>query len=174
VSILNIHICIYMANTFGHLKNIVTKIKRQPARMAWQPCPAALQALKPPVIGRCTCSIVYFYRPTRRPAPYCKFLPAINKTFHCDFEPLAYVQIDSALWTGVRTEKKIGFFFVKCWLLYSKQTNTLSPSPKGFQSPKFSDSDSDVRKALLECQLNWNKLRFEPAGRGRSVIWKAL
>jgi hypothetical protein len=22
-----------------------------------------------------------------------------------------------------------------------KQTNTLSPSPKGFQSPKFSDSD---------------------------------
>jgi hypothetical protein len=33
-----------------------------------------------------------------------------------------------------------------------KQTNTLSPSPKGFQSPKFldsdSDSDSDVRKAL--------------------------
>jgi hypothetical protein len=34
-----------------------------------------------------------------------------------------------------------------------KQTNTLSPSPKGFQSPKFSeksaDSDSDVRKALV-------------------------
>jgi hypothetical protein len=30
-----------------------------------------------------------------------------------------------------------------------KQTNTLSPSPKGFQSPKFSDSDSDVRKALI-------------------------
>jgi hypothetical protein len=29
-----------------------------------------------------------------------------------------------------------------------KLTNTLSPSPKGFQSPKFSDSDSDVRKAL--------------------------
>jgi hypothetical protein len=29
-----------------------------------------------------------------------------------------------------------------------KQTNMLSPSPKGFQSPKFSDSDSDVRKAL--------------------------
>jgi hypothetical protein len=39
-----------------------------------------------------------------------------------------------------------------------KQTNTLSPSPKGFQRPKFrtrtseksadSDSDSDVRKAL--------------------------
>jgi hypothetical protein len=41
-----------------------------------------------------------------------------------------------------------------------KQTNTLSPSPKGFQSPNFSDSDwtseksadsdsdSDVRKAL--------------------------
>jgi hypothetical protein len=27
-----------------------------------------------------------------------------------------------------------------------KQTNTLSPSPKGFQSPKFSDSDfSKVR-----------------------------
>jgi hypothetical protein len=43
-----------------------------------------------------------------------------------------------------------------------KQTNTLSPSPKCFQSPKFSDSDfrevqksadsdSDVRKALLHC-----------------------
>jgi hypothetical protein len=38
-----------------------------------------------------------------------------------------------------------------------KQTNTLSPSPKGFQSPKFSDSDfrevadsdSDVWKALV-------------------------
>jgi hypothetical protein len=34
-----------------------------------------------------------------------------------------------------------------------KQTNTLSPSPKGFQSPtltseKSADSDSDVRKAL--------------------------
>jgi hypothetical protein len=27
-----------------------------------------------------------------------------------------------------------------------KQTNTLSPNPKGFQSPKF--SDSDVQKAL--------------------------
>jgi hypothetical protein len=32
----------------------------------------------------------------------------------------------------------------------NKQTNTLSPSPKGFQSPKFSDSDSDVRKALAK------------------------
>jgi hypothetical protein len=40
-----------------------------------------------------------------------------------------------------------------------KQTNTLSPSPKGFQSPKFSDSDfrevrdsdMDVQKALLYC-----------------------
>jgi hypothetical protein len=42
-----------------------------------------------------------------------------------------------------------------------KQTNTLSPSPKGFQSPKFSDSDfrevldldSDVRKALVKIIL---------------------
>jgi hypothetical protein len=36
-----------------------------------------------------------------------------------------------------------------------KQTNTLSPSPKSFQSPsprtseKSADSDSDVRKALV-------------------------
>jgi hypothetical protein len=59
-------------------------------------------------------------------------------------------------------KKKLIFF---CEMLTSlqykcvnKQTNTLSPSPKGFQSPsprtseKFadSDSDSDVRKALTE------------------------
>jgi hypothetical protein len=53
-----------------------------------------------------------------------------------------------------------------------KQTNTLSPSPKGFQSPKFSDSDfrevksadsdSDVRKALGDTIASffgeWQKL----------------
>jgi hypothetical protein len=32
-----------------------------------------------------------------------------------------------------------------------KQTNTLSPSPKCFQSPKF--SDSDIRKALVKTVL---------------------
>jgi hypothetical protein len=42
-------------------------------------------------------------------------------------------------------------FFSKVTLLEAyKQTNTLSPSPKGFQSPKISDSDSDVRKALTK------------------------
>jgi hypothetical protein len=45
-----------------------------------------------------------------------------------------------------------------------KQTNTLSPSPKGFQSPKFSDleksADSDVRKALGYSVVEKLKLTF--------------
>jgi hypothetical protein len=42
-----------------------------------------------------------------------------------------------------------------------KQTNTLSPSPKCFQSPKFSDSDLDVRKALLLVCPVWHHLVYE-------------
>jgi hypothetical protein len=61
---------------------------------------------------------------------------------------------------GLKKKIEISDFF--CEMLTSlqykcvnKQTNTLSPSPKCFQSPsprtseKSADSDSDVRKALL-------------------------
>jgi hypothetical protein len=37
-----------------------------------------------------------------------------------------------------------------------KQTNTLSPSPKGFQSPKFSDSDLSSNVVVLKCK--WHGL----------------
>jgi hypothetical protein len=36
-----------------------------------------------------------------------------------------------------------------------KKLVRLTPSPKGFQSPNFSDSDSDYRKALLFTFSNW-------------------
>jgi hypothetical protein len=60
-----------------------------------------------------------------------------------------------------------------------KLTNTLSPSPKGFQSPKFSDSDSDVRKALVDCTTKVNSnfassfyFRQVPLGLGRAFVIK--
>jgi hypothetical protein len=46
-----------------------------------------------------------------------------------------------------------------------KQTNTLNPSPKGFQSPKFSDSDfREVRGLGLG----------RPKSSGRQLLWKTL